>query len=46
MDFEYFLSKITDFFKKVLRISKKSITLQSFPMRRLERAIVRKGLRG
>ena len=23
MDFEYFLSKITDFFKKVLRISKK-----------------------
>ena len=46
MDFEYFLSKITDFFKKVLRISKKGITLQSFPMRRLERAIVRKGLRG
>ena len=33
MDFEYFLSKITDFFKKVLRISKKGITLQSFPMR-------------
>jgi len=46
MDFEYFLSKITDFFKKVLLISKKGITLQSFPMRRLERAIVRKGLRG
>ena len=33
MVFDYFLSKITDFFKKVLRITKKGITLQSFPMR-------------
>lgn len=34
------------FLKKVLQLSKKGITLQSFPMRTPNRAVVRKGLRG